>query len=341
MNAFKLPQIEISGKENLIMKIFVIGYPVWGESIVILFIDTTYNFVIYSCVIDSFTHDNYNMTIDILKRYNVKALNILCWSHPDKDHSYGLSSIIDSFCNLSTIFLVPQGVYFKKHEKIRYNKKETGEIFKGINDINNLTKGSFVSVGTAPFCRNEIASFVFSDYPDYIPIEIDTLAPPSPLLNYRIMNSQKIKKNELSIFLRITVDEHKFLFCSDVENDAIGDLNPLHLSNPILLKIPHHGSDTSDRLLDVVDFSSGCTYSCVTKYRDKLPYRHIISDYLTRCTMVHYTGSNCHHNYGCIEYTFTPYNIDDSGNHISSMAIDCHGNAARLTGPENLYQKPK
>lgn len=333
--------ISISRKENLIVKVFVIGYPVCGESIVVLFIDSEHEGVIYSCVIDCFVHDNNNKTKDVLEQYDVKTLNVLCWSHPDKDHSYGLSNLISVFCDDSTLFLVPSGVHFKPYERIKYNKKGTKEVFESINSFNRQTKRSFASVATSGRGGYEATSFSLIDYPEEIPVEIHALTPPSPLLNDRIMNNKEIGKNELSIMLRITVDGHKFLFCSDVENEAIGYIRARDIENPVFLKIPHHGSDTSDDLLKKIDLSINKTYGCVTKFYNKLPYDYILADYMDRCKMVHYTDSSPEYKFGMVEYTFRPYSLSDNGTVCSSMTIDCHGSATRLTGTDNLYQKPK
>lgn len=333
--------ISISKKENLVVKVFVVGYPVCGESIIVLFIDSEHEGVIYSCVIDCFVHENNNKTRDVLEQYGVKALNVLCWSHPDKDHSYGLSDLISYFCDESTLFLVPSGVHFKPYERIKYNKIGTNEVFDSINSFNRQTKRSFASVETSGRGNYEVTSFCLMDYPEEVPIEIHALTPPSPLLNERIMNNKKIAKNELSIMLRIMVDGHKFLFCSDVENEAIGYLRPRDIANPVFLKIPHHGSDTSNALLNKIELSINNTYGCVTKYYNKLPYDYILADYVNRCKMIHYTDSSLNHKFGMVEYTFKPYSLSDNGTVCSSMTIDCHGNATRLKGTENLYQKPK
>ena len=60
--------IAISSRNNLIVKVFVIGYSLRGESILILFLDKgSDNKVLYAMVIDSFKYKSENKTLDIMR----------------------------------------------------------------------------------------------------------------------------------------------------------------------------------------------------------------------------------------------------------------------------------
>ena len=86
--------IPISNCRTLIVKIFVIGYRERGESIVILFFDKTN--VVYSIVIDSYKAKGSDFfSSKILDENKVSKLNILCWTHPDIDHSLGIEELFD------------------------------------------------------------------------------------------------------------------------------------------------------------------------------------------------------------------------------------------------------
>ena len=89
--------INISDRRNLLIKVYVIGYSNRGESICILFLDAGYdNKVLYSIVIDSFKYKGLNETVEILNQWGIDKdkLNMLVWSHPDYDHTYGIDEII-------------------------------------------------------------------------------------------------------------------------------------------------------------------------------------------------------------------------------------------------------
>ncbi|MBJ2189101.1 MAG: hypothetical protein JFR41_10805 [Muribaculaceae bacterium] len=319
------------------MKVFIIGYPTMGESIVTLFIDKgNDNAVLYSCVIDSFyrkdkSGKNHNETIEILKRFNVSALNLLCWSHPDFDHSRGLDDIISSYCNGDSQIILPMHVHGKPYENISYNAIDR-PIIQKIVALNAKNKRTFLSVCAGNRTRYEVADFNFIDFPDgnHIPVAIHAHSPSSSFLNDRIENDQPIKKNELSIFLTIEVDSNRFLFCGDTENEAIEQINTRHIINPLLVKIPHHSSESSDVLLNMALFSKKKTCACTTAYKRgkrKLPDDNVLSKYVEQCKMVHYTGEDTEHNVGVVEYSFTPYDFAPNGEPCSYMVAECHGNA--------------
>jgi beta-lactamase superfamily II metal-dependent hydrolase len=96
-----MSNIKISHCKNLIVKIFVIGYSQRGESVIVAFLDKESNNVLYTIVIDSFTYKGINKTLDLLNQYNISSIDMLCWSHPDYDHTKGLDVLINQFCNVN------------------------------------------------------------------------------------------------------------------------------------------------------------------------------------------------------------------------------------------------
>ena len=105
--------IPISSRDNLIVKVYIIGYSLRGESILILFLDKGDNLkVLYSIVIDSFKYKGEHKTLDIMDDYNLKVLklNMLIWSHPDFDHTLGLKEIIQNYCDENTQVVLPYGM---------------------------------------------------------------------------------------------------------------------------------------------------------------------------------------------------------------------------------------
>ena len=73
-----MPDIKISKCKNLLVKVFIIGYSLRGESIVVLFIDKEYqNNVLYSIVIDCFTYKKLNKTEEILNTYGISQIDML------------------------------------------------------------------------------------------------------------------------------------------------------------------------------------------------------------------------------------------------------------------------
>ena len=324
--------LQLSDKRNLRIKIVIIGYPSCGESIVACICDN--ETVLYSCVVDSFKYKGHNETITILNRFGIKHVNLLCWSHPDHDHSFDMDAIIDTFCDDRTAFLLPHGLNGKPYDNINYNKGDE-KIVARIAAMNAKRKLCHNTICVVPKRRQEVDSFSLLCYPEEIPISIMALSPPSPLINHRIQMGQTIKKNEFCISLCIEMGGYRFLLCSDIENPVIESLHSESLQNPVLVKIPHHASPTADALLEYSALSPTSTYACATGFKSKqLPNSDILNTYAQRCRMVHFTGQEETHKYGAVEYTFFPYTYLPTGNNAiqfcSCMNIKCHGNAIQV-----------
>lgn len=325
-------EIAISDKRNFNVTISVIGYPSCGESIVLCFRDGTT--VLYSCVIDCFKYRRHNETVETLRRLEVDKINLLCWSHPDHDHSFDLDTIIENFCDERTTFLVPLGLNGTDYDKVEYNKgdKKIVEQIRALNAINRLCH---VTTNVRPNYRMEIEEINFCCYPDEIPVKIHALSPPSPAINYRIGQGQMLAKNELAISLCFNVAGHKFLMCSDLEDGSIQVLHRDSLLRPVLVKVPHHSSPTSISLFERMEIDSATTCACTTGYKSQgLPHPVVLERYKEKCKMVHFTGTDNGHKFGVVEYTFTPFSFRMIGKEVvtpsSDLNIKCMGNAYKL-----------
>ena len=81
--------------QELICKVFILGHPSQGESIVFLLYGD--NQIIYSCIIDSFVQHGKVITMDFLFSLGIDKINDLFWTHPHDDHSDGIIELIDTF----------------------------------------------------------------------------------------------------------------------------------------------------------------------------------------------------------------------------------------------------
>lgn len=86
---------------ELIIKTYTIGYKPLGESIVILVLAD--KIVKFSAVIDCFENEERNITLDILNENNIEKVDLICLTHPDKDHCKGLEKILDKYDNTTKI----------------------------------------------------------------------------------------------------------------------------------------------------------------------------------------------------------------------------------------------
>lgn len=309
--------INISDRRNLLIKVYVIGYSNRGESICILFLDAGYdNKVLYSIVIDSFKYKELNETVEILNqcRIDKDKLNMLVWSHPDYDHTYGIDEIIYKYCNENTMVLLPYDLNGEIWNKVKYNREDKNIV----QNILKLTRRKYKSHETACVPEKMFVPFkhlVFNDLIGDLSATIQAVSPHGSRINYLLESHSEIHKNDLSLCLQIDIgNDYKYslVFLSDIENDGIEMLYPKCYESPVFIKIPHHTSSTSDKFCDMISSLEEKPYiACTTIYKSqKLPEKELLNEYRKNVRQVDCTGfsRSGKQNYGLIEYTFDFYN---------------------------------
>lgn len=310
--------MDISDRRNLLVQVFVIGYSERGESILVLFVDKgDDNKILYSLVIDSFKYKGIHKTKDLMDQYGIKdrKLNMLVWSHPDYDHTYGLQELLNVYCDENTRVVLPYDLNGEAWNKIDYNHEDRIIIGK----ILDLTKRKHLSHHTAAVSDElyqPLQLLVLDDGLGKLSIAIHALSPHSSRINYMLEAHKTMKKNDLSIALiieigNINANTNKFLFMADTENDDIDMLYPQALDNPLFVKIPHHGSSSSERLpLKFQKRDGKLPLACTTIYKSQgLPKQDVLLTYRQEFLQVDCTGSSTSksNNYGIVEYIFDLY----------------------------------
>lgn len=299
----------INDIRELCFSIYVIGYSDQGESILLILKEKSSEKVLYSIVVDCYEEDNLHKTIELLTTNNINNIHLLCWTHPDEDHSKGLLKLINEKCNSSTIFLLPEGVYGKETDVINYNDEDIKVINK-INSFNENRNYTVRSVSVHPELCQPILKNIYKDSinPTSVTFAISALAPCSPVLRRRIENEpKKVKKNDFSIALLINIGELQFLLSGDIENQTIGMIGKEYLSDLCFIKTPHHTSKSSNILLKKLDNSNKVSVVCTTVYASNfLPDPDLISEYKKYCEKFHSTGlkSDNGESFGIVEYEF-------------------------------------
>lgn len=309
--------INISDRRNLLVKVYIIGYSNRGESICVLFLDAGYeNKVLYSIVIDSFKHKGVNKTVDILNLWGINKdkLNMLVWSHPDYDHTFGINEIISRFCNEDTMVILPYDLNGEAWNKVKYNREDHNIV----QNILKLTQRKFKSHETACVPEKMFVPFKKLEFNDLIGdlyATIQAVSPHGSRINYLLESYSEIHKNDLSLCLQIDIgNEYKYslVFLSDIENDAIELLSPKCYDSPVFIKIPHHTSSTSDKYCNILSSLKEKPYvACTTIYKSqKLPEKDLLDEYRKNVCQVDCTGfsKSKKRNYGLVEYTFDFYN---------------------------------
>lgn len=289
-------------EEKLVIEINIIGYKKEGESSVI-FIKYDSE-IAFSVVVDCFCYQNLNKTIEILRNNNVKNIDYLCWSHPDYDHSQGMCEIFDEFVNEKTIVNIPENVD-SAYEICSKNVKNLFEKLKGDSYKRNSNIYTVSDNKNLLFYRDDI-SFLYGG--SEFELEMESFAPNSSLIREQSLYGN-FNKNDHSIGFIISLGEDVLMFTGDMGNNTIDELIRLP-SQPYFLKIPHHGSETSSKMLDVLNFVNVVCSTVYRKGKNNLPSENIINSYKKKTNNLYITSSNANNpnSYGVINISIDVLN---------------------------------
>lgn len=307
---------------KLQVKIYIIGYGHFGESIVVLFMDGEN--VFYSMLIDSYEvkcakHTPYiNKAVDLLNKNHVNKLDMICWTHPHEDHTKGLGSIIKKKTDSDTIMIFPEFVQNNSADIIKL-KSCNPDIINMLVRYSREEMLTVIPIGVPKkrfTCVDDFTIVNIYDDTDSHEVNISALTPQTHLL-FPFVNSIKCPDvNDLSISLVVDVDGYRLYFGGDTTNEQISCCDKRILKSCKFIKLPHHGSDTASKLLDYIP--TQLDGICTTIYHDNLPKENVIGWYKDRGE-VYCTGNKTRRKeldyYGIIEYEYkfdTPNDIEQN-----------------------------
>lgn len=262
-------------EEKLIIETYLIGYKIQGESI-LFFIRTDGN-ISFSGIVDCFCIAKNNKVKEILKKNNVDKLDFICWTHPDYDHSKGLKDIINNYASEETNIWIPESV---DTEDVTCSK-EVQELFAFLKNctINSDSQYNVYSVSD----RKDMMfydSVCFQKDTNEYPLEITSYAPNSQIIRKQHYMDEFIK-NDRSIFFVLALGNVRIFSTGDVEDATLERIPSSYFKNNVhIMKIPHHGSKTSTKMLDLG--WDECDIACSTVYRSggsDLPLPNVMNEY--------------------------------------------------------------
>lgn len=267
--------------DELLLDIFVVGYPDKGESQIIILKDNKN--IYFSCVIDCYRHNSINKTIEILNSIGVKHLDMFIWTHTDEDHSLDIENLVNNFCSSKTSFILPEFTYGNLKDFIEYSQ----EIKKSLDLINAFNKGNNYNVASATavpkshsnIWRNE---FIDTETTSKLLFEIIAVAPCSALLRRRYDAGDLKKKNDLSIATIFKIGGLNLFLTGDIEDQTITQIANYHFENINYIKTPHHSSTTSTKVIDKISENSvsKTLKSVSTVYKQhNLPHPDVVEKY--------------------------------------------------------------
>lgn len=272
---------------KLEMIVYTVGYSVQGESIIIFM--KRDDIVEYTIVIDGYRVNSCNKTIDILNENNVKNINILCWTHPDEDHSVGLEDYIPYLNNNSDI-IVGDGFSGIKNEWENANNTMYSFIIDNLNKRSYNKSKIWVRKACTGMKLEEfkfVNMFTSSEYQ----FQVCAFAPSDMHILHDQLEDVNTKKNAFSVGLYIIIGDYAAIFCADIPDNVFNNLRPKDIPPYIdYIKIPHHGSRRSLNLLKL--FENNVEVACTTvKTGSHLPKKETIDLYKKRSKKLYCTNN--------------------------------------------------
>ena len=291
---------EYTIKGQLYVDIYTIGYEPKGEGIVLKIKDG--NKTVFCCVIDCYEIENQNETLKLIQD---ESIDLICLTHPHEDHCKGIEKILEK-ANSSTTILYPN---YMLDEKYR-NKKDANNTIEKISKIlikrrdNNSKPRTMACVGRQ--CIMDDIKFFDIENGGKYGMYVNTYTPLSVVLDKRKAKEflgentiGDIQDNNLSIMMSITIGRLKLLFCGDTEDETITELNDVvnkeegHFFNGVIdyVKIPHHGSDGTLEMFNLLSNVNTVSNSVSTVYRiSKIPKIKVLEEYRKKRSKVYCTG---------------------------------------------------
>lgn len=306
------------------LHIFLIGYPIEGECILVFVMDNNEDKVLFSMMIDCYCYNSYNAAHDILKQYNIKTLDYFIWTHPDNDHSIGIENTLKEYGLKTTTILLPEGVLNGK--KLSKNATSALNYINLVGAKKQNQQVNRVSV-TFPKNRNIFEETIYADAIANLDFSFSIIAPNSAIVGKRTTKNAKCKLNDFSIGIIIHFGDLNFILGGDIENATIKRIPEYYFENIGYIKVPHHSSTSSDSLIECVSNTSNIgkkqIIATTTIFASRsLPQQVVLDKYKSLCSNIFSTGSGAN-NYGYIK---TVYNIAET----TVEPPEINGNALRI-----------
>lgn len=298
--------VRIEHYDDVDVQIYVVGYPNEGESIVFSMRDKGTPFVTFvtDCYVNN---DGYNHTSEVLRANHINQIDAFVWTHPDRDHSIGIVDLLTNFdSNRQSKVFVPSSFNGGQGYEVCDEAAEAIAFLMQRYDSNRQYGLNFVSLnkGEDPRSLYRI-NIIESTTGNKVEISLRFLLPNSALIERRDGKQKDFDLNDLSLVYVLDINGFNYLFTGDLVNQSVQFLDVDNMTNTHYIKIPHHGSDSSDKLLALLnqnDLKNVISVSTIFAPKND-PKPEILMAYQAFSTKVYCTGSG-KHNFGCVKSTF-------------------------------------
>lgn len=293
---------------KLKLHVYVVGYPVEGESILVIVAEE--DKALLTIVTDCYeASPAYNHVSNILnKEWNSAPLNAFVWTHPHKDHSLGIKSFVENHDKEreTHIIGVTNSVGYANYPDV-WN--EAAGIQKYL--LNRYAPQHYHFKHYDPYedCRCEfLLTSNGIDNPD-LNVALDFVAPPPAIVAGK-MNNKNCIPNTGSLAYLLSVNGVAVFMGGDLDEVNVPYIDDEVFKHVNLVKIPHHGSEHTGDIHLKFGLNDCDKYHAVTTVfvRSSDPKASILQGYVDCGAIVHCTGPLPSQNpvepYGCLHYVY-------------------------------------
>lgn len=307
--------------DDISIVVYVIGYPKEGESIV-LSLQNEHE-PIFTIVTDCYEENENNYTIGLLRDIGVGQIDAFVWTHPDRDHSLGIINLLTEFDKNreSTIFIPSTFNGGQWYHVCKEAHNAINFLMENYNSNNKYQLG-FVSLVSGEPPRVLLKKRIIEKTSgNRIDLRIKFIAPNGALAERRDGTRNDFTLNDLSIVYLFSVNNCHYLFTGDLVDQTIRFIKEQinteddnYLFNLRFIKIPHHGSSSSEKLIDLLESMLLGSEMCVDQKsiisvstvfeKDNLPECAILNRYQNISSRVYCTGNNKGASCGCVKINY-------------------------------------
>ena len=321
-------EIFVNSFDNLKLDIYVVGYPQQGESVLCVLREE--DGILFVSLVDSYTPPSpqTNHVAAILDSLGRPPIDMLVWTHPDEDHSLGISVMMNEYDpkHEADVFIpahlseIASEDAMKEFNNLLAWYNPTGQGIRPHTYLNevSMTNGEIRSLFTISLIERATNSAIHMHASFYLPN--------SSMAIRKAPDWSSARTNEYSVVHSLCFNGQQYLFCGDMTKNNVLFLPERFFSCVKFIKIPHHGSKEPINLAGkMISMGVKDPISATTIYQkgsSDNPDDETVNLYKTFCSNVFSTGKDSRDNYGCIKLTM------NSKGDLESHILD--GNAVRL-----------